>query len=170
MGSAELRTELEHFLKTLDIEFVSVQHPEVFTVEEMMPHVEHLSGAITKNLFLKDKKKKSLWLVSVRHDRQVNLNDLAKKLGVGSGNLRFADEAAMLEKLKVGQGCATALALFCDKDKSVKFILDSDLANGGHERVYFHPMTNAATMGLKPDDLMKFLRETGHEPVLHNFD
>ncbi|KAL6466475.1 hypothetical protein MHYP_G00242790 [Metynnis hypsauchen] len=170
MGSAELRTELEHFLKNLDIEFVSVQHPEVFTVEEMMPHVEHLSGAITKNLFLKDKKKKGLWLVSVRHDRQVNLNDLAKKLGVGSGNLRFADEAAMLEKLKVGQGCATALALFCDKDKSVKFILDSDLANGGHERVYFHPMTNAATMGLKPDDLMKFLRETGHEPVLHNFD
>lgn len=34
---------------------------------------------------------------------QVNLNDLAKKLGVGSGNLRFADEAAMLEKLKVGK-------------------------------------------------------------------
>lgn len=32
---------------------------------------------------------------------QVNLNDLAKKLGVGSGNLRFADEATMLEKLKV---------------------------------------------------------------------
>ncbi|KAI4890973.1 hypothetical protein NFI96_031557 [Prochilodus magdalenae] len=170
MGSAELRTELETFLKNLNIEFVSVEHPEVFTVEEMMPHVEHLSGAITKNLFLKDKKKKGLWLVSVRHDRQVNLNDLAKKLGVGSGNLRFADEAAMLEKLKVGQGCATALALFCDKDQSVKFILDSDLANGGHDRVYFHPMTNAATMGLKPDDLMKFLRETGHEPVLYSFD
>ncbi|KAL7855517.1 hypothetical protein AOLI_G00191210 [Acnodon oligacanthus] len=170
MGSAELRAELERFLQNLNIEAVSVEHPEVFTVEEMMPHVEHLSGAITKNLFLKDKKKKGLWLVSVRHDRQVNLNDLAKKLGVGSGNLRFADEAAMLEKLKVGQGCATALALFCDKDKSVKFILDSDLANGGHERVYFHPMTNAATMGLKPDDLLKFLRETGHEPVLHNFD
>ena len=35
---------------------------------------------------------------------QVNLNDLAKKLGVGSGNLRFADEAAMLEKLKVRTG------------------------------------------------------------------
>lgn len=33
--------------------------------------------------------------------RQVNLNELAKKLGLGSGNLRFADEAIMLEKLKV---------------------------------------------------------------------
>ncbi|XP_072525926.1 prolyl-tRNA synthetase associated domain-containing protein 1 [Salminus brasiliensis] len=170
MGSTELRAELENFLKTLNIDFVSVEHPEVFTVEEMMPHVEHLSGAITKNLFLKDKKKKGLWLVSVRHDRQVNLNDLAKKLGIGSGNLRFADEAVMMEKLKVGQGCATALALFCDKDQSVKFIMDSDLVNGGHERVYFHPMTNAATMGLKPDDLMKFLKETGHEPALHSFE
>lgn len=35
---------------------------------------------------------------------QVNLNNLAKKLGVGSGNLRFAEEAAMLEKLKVRGG------------------------------------------------------------------
>ena len=35
------------------------------------------------------------------------LNDLGKLLGVGSGNLRFADETAMLEKVKVGQGCAT---------------------------------------------------------------
>lgn len=33
--------------------------------------------------------------------RQVNLNELAKKLGLGSGNLRFADETIMLEKLKV---------------------------------------------------------------------
>lgn len=104
---------------------------QVLTVEEMMPHLQEVSGTVTKNLFLKDKKKKGLWLVSARHDRQVssrldrtgpawaacptnpmilsvalqvNLNDLAKKLGVGSGNMRFADEAAMLEKLKVGTG------------------------------------------------------------------
>lgn len=98
-----------------------------------MPHLQGVGGAITKNLFLKDKKKKSLWLVSARHDHQVatpppppiilcctltphslshdplqvNLSDLAKKLGVGSGNLRFADEAAMLEKLKVRSRTAT---------------------------------------------------------------
>lgn len=170
MATPELRSELERFLESLSIETTCVDHPAVFTVEEMMPHLEGVSGAVTKNLFLKDKKKKGLWLVSVRHDRQVQLNDLAKKLGVGSGNLRFAEEAAMLEKLKVGQGCATALALFCDKEHSVKLVLDSDLVNGGHERVYFHPMTNEATMGLKPEDLLKFLKETGHEPVLQNFD
>lgn len=37
-----------------------------------MPHLQEVSGAVTKNLFLKDKKKKSLWLVSARHDRQVS--------------------------------------------------------------------------------------------------
>ncbi|KAM9365248.1 prolyl-tRNA synthetase associated domain-containing protein 1 isoform 1-T1 [Pholidichthys leucotaenia] len=164
-----LRSELEKFLQNLNIQTSCVEHPPVFTVEEMMVHLQQVSGVVTKNLFLKDKKKKNLWLVSACHDHQVNLNELAKKLGVGSGNLRFADEAAMLEKLKVGQGCATVLALLFDRDHSVKLVLDRDLVEGGHELVYFHPMTNAASMGIRPKDLLVFLKETGHEPVLESF-
>ncbi|KAK4823549.1 hypothetical protein QYF61_003181 [Mycteria americana] len=123
---------------------VSVVEPQkgvVFTVEEMMPHVQHMKGGHSKNLFLKDKKKKGFWLVTVLHNRQINLNDLAKKLGVGSGNLRFADENAMLEKLKVGQGCATPLALFCDSG-DVRFVLDAGFLEGGHEK----EETNFATL------------------------
>lgn len=135
----------------------------------MMPHVQHLEGAHSKNLFLKDKKKKGFWLVTVLHDRQIRLNDLAKKLGVGSGNLRFADEADMLEKLKVGQGCATPLALFCDQG-DVKFVLDAGFLQGGYDRLYFHPMTNSATMGLHPEDFLKFLKSTGHEAIIMHFD
>ncbi|XP_054654826.1 prolyl-tRNA synthetase associated domain-containing protein 1 isoform X1 [Dunckerocampus dactyliophorus] len=168
--SGELREELEKRLEALNIRTSCMDHPPVFTVEEMMPHLQDVDGVVTKNLFLKDKKKKRLWLVSARHDCQVNLNDLAKKLGVGSGNLRFADEALMLEKLKVGQGCATALAVLFDKDQSVTLVLDRDLLEGGHHMVYFHPMTNAATMGLRPDDLLRFLKDAGHEPVLENFE
>uniref|UniRef100_A0A8D2ZTU4 PrdX deacylase domain-containing protein 1 n=1 Tax=Scophthalmus maximus TaxID=52904 RepID=A0A8D2ZTU4_SCOMX len=160
VSEKHLQVALEHLMFFPSYIYIySLSLPQVFTVEEMMPHLQDVGGAVTKNLFLKDKKKKGLWLVSARHDRQVNLNDLAKKLGVGSGNLRFADEAAMLEKLKVGQGCATALALLFDKDRS-----------GGHERVYFHPMTNTATMGLRPDDLLRFLKETGHDPILESFE
>ncbi|TDG95861.1 hypothetical protein EPR50_G00244500 [Perca flavescens] len=169
MSGEDLRAELEKYLHTLNIQTTCVEHPPVFTVEEMMPHLQEVTGAVTKNLFLKDKKKKSLFLVSARHDHQVNLNDLAKNLGVGSGNLRFADEAAMLEKLKVGQGCATALALLFDVERGVRAVLDRDLLEGDHERVYFHPMTNRATVGLRPDDLLRFLRETGHEPILQDF-
>ncbi|EPY88713.1 prolyl-tRNA synthetase associated domain-containing protein 1-like protein [Camelus ferus] len=199
MAGGELRAALEQRLSALAIRTEVVEHPEVrrfpwdspgkgwallqrlsgeaaktdvsgvFTVEEMMPHIQHLKGAHSKNLFLKDKKKKGYWLVTVLHDRQINLNDLAKQLGVGSGNLRFADETAMLEKLKVGQGCATPLALFCD-DGDVKFVLDSAFLDGGHEKVYFHPMTNAATMGLSPEDFLTFVKKTGHDPIILNFD
>ncbi|KAG8443680.1 hypothetical protein GDO86_009014 [Hymenochirus boettgeri] len=167
--SGDLQQQLLNYLQGLGIQPVCVEHPEVFTVEEMMPHVQHLEGAHSKNLFLKDKKKKSLWLVTVLHDRQVNLNDLAKKLKVGGGNLRFADEALMLEKLKVGQGCATPLALFCDGG-DVKFVLDAKFLEGGYSRVYFHPMTNAATMGLTPDEFLTFLKKTGHDPIIIHFD
>ncbi|GAB1295878.1 Prolyl-tRNA synthetase associated domain-containing protein 1 [Apodemus speciosus] len=169
MAGSALRAALEQRLGALAIPTEVVEHPEVFTVEEMMPHIQHLKGAHSKNLFLKDKKKKNYWLVTVLHDRQINLNDLGKRLGVGSGNLRFADETAMLEKLKVGQGCATPLSLFCD-DGDVKFVLDSAFLEGGHEKVYFHPMTNAATMGLSPEDFLQFVKATGHDPIILNFD
>lgn len=39
---------------------------QVFTVEEMMLHIQHLKGAHSK-----DKKKKNYWLVAVLHDRQI---------------------------------------------------------------------------------------------------
>ncbi|XP_053731268.1 prolyl-tRNA synthetase associated domain-containing protein 1-like isoform X1 [Synchiropus splendidus] len=142
---------------------------QVFTVEEMMPHLQDVSGVVAKNLFLKDKKKKTLFLVSTVHSCQVDLNQLAKSLGVGGGNLRFADESLMLEKLKVGQGCATALALLFDKDLSVQLVLDRALVEGPHPLVFFHPMTNTASLGLHPQDLLRFLEETGHKPILHNF-
>lgn len=54
---------------------IRISNLQVFTVEEMMPHLQGVSGVVTKNLFLKDKKKKGLWLVSARHDRQVGSFD-----------------------------------------------------------------------------------------------
>ncbi|XP_022110326.1 prolyl-tRNA synthetase associated domain-containing protein 1-like isoform X2 [Acanthaster planci] len=162
------REELMAELKRLDIETEIVEHPEVFTVEAMMPHLQDISGVVGKNLFLKDKKK-GLWLLTARHNRVVNLAKLAKTVGA-PGGLRLADESVLQEKLGVTQGCVTPFALFNDRGKEVKFLLDRDLTDKGHPRVNFHPMTNVATLGMAPDDFLKFVRETGHEPILVNFD
>lgn len=156
------------YLEKLGITSETVEHPAVFTVEAMMPHVGHLPGAHSKNLFLKDKKKKRLWLVTALASREVNLNDLAKNVGA-SGGFRFADEAVMLEKLGVGQGCVTPLSLFNDTQNDVTFVLDESFVEDNHEKVYFHPMTNEATTGLKPEDFIKFVKETGHEPLIVHF-
>ena len=162
------RQELMEYLDNLGISSETIEHPAVFTVEAMMPHVGHLNGAHSKNLFLKDKKKKRLWLVTALASREVNLNDLAKRVGA-SGGFRFADEAIMLEKLGVGQGCVTPLSLFNDTQNEVTFLLDASFVEDKHENVFFHPMTNTATTGLKPEDFMKFVKATGHDPVIVHF-
>merc|ERR1712142_941789 len=73
----------------------------------------------TGNLMGKDKKK-NLYLLAAAHDKEVKLNDVAKK--VGAKELRFGDESVMLELLGVSQGRVTAYALANDKNKAVKFI------------------------------------------------
>ena len=140
----------------------------MFTVEEMMPHVSHLPGIVTKNLLVRDKKKKGLWLVTAPHDAQISLAALARHLGV-SGGLRLADEEVLFSKLGVTQGCVTPLALINDKDNAVHCVVDSQLLDNANERVYFHPMVNCATMGISPTDFAKFLSAIGHPPIVLSF-
>lgn len=163
----ESKEELLSFLNEHSITPTNIiEHPEVFTVEAMMPHLEGLDGLVTKNLFLKDKKKK-LYLLAALHSQDVDLGKLGKKVGA-SGGLRFADEAIMVEKLTVSQGCCTPLALFKDKANDVKLLIDSRFVESG-VTVYSHPMVNNATIGLKAEDLKTFFQATGHEPVVVNF-
>lgn len=57
----------------------TVEHAPAHTMDQLMPHLwEKAKGrgaAVAKNLFLRDKKKR-LFLLSVRHDRELQLNDI----------------------------------------------------------------------------------------------
>ena len=161
------QAELTSYLDTHNITRTSlVDHPEVFTVDAMMPYLQDVEGLVSKNLFLKDKKKK-LFLLTALHSQDIDLAKIAKKVGA-SGGLRFADEAIMIEKLSVAQGCCTPLAIYKDINKDVRLIVDSRFLEEGAV-VHAHPMVNTATMGLKAEELKKFFDSTGHEPILLNF-
>jgi len=153
------KEQLFDFFTQNGIKFTNVDHPEVFTVEAMMPYLNKVEGAICKNLFLKDKKK-NLYLLAAAHDKEVKLNDVAKS--VGAKELRFGDESVMNEKLGVTQGCVTAFALVNDSPATVKFIVDKALVDGSHAFVNFHPMVNTATTCVSTKDFNKFLKLTGH--------
>lgn len=56
--------------------------------------LKNASGFIVKNLFVKDKKKKELWLIVTRHDLNFKLNQLAKHLSLK--DFRMADESVMI--------------------------------------------------------------------------
>ena len=163
---AKGRHELTEVLNRLQIATKVVEHPAVFTVEAMMEHLPNVDGLVTKNLFLKDKKKK-LWLLTAVHSQEVKLTELAKKVGA-PGGLRFADEAIMFEKLGVKQGCCTPLSIFNDENKDVRLLVDSRLLQNG-TFVYSHPMENTATLGMLAEDMNRFFNETGHEPISVDF-
>lgn len=85
------------------------------------------------------------------------------------GGLRLADESILYENLGVRQGCVTGFAVINDTNKNVKLLLDSELVEGSHDRVFFHPLSNAASTGVGPKDFLRFAEATGHTPVLVKF-
>ena len=51
-----------------------------------------------------------------------------------------------------------------DKAGRVSVVLDEAMMR--HERLNFHPLVNTRTTGLSSADLVRFLRATGHEPLI----
>ena len=56
-GKDSGKSQLFEFFHQNGISYENIEHPEVFTVEAMLPYLTGLTGAVCKNLFLKDKKK-----------------------------------------------------------------------------------------------------------------
>ncbi|KAL3873248.1 hypothetical protein ACJMK2_036388 [Sinanodonta woodiana] len=158
------RKGLETKFRELGITVKTTEHPEVYTVEQALPHISHLEGVFAKNLFLKDKKKK-LYLFCAPHNVDIKLSDLAKLVGA-TGGLRFADENILQEKLGIKQGSVTVFGLINDTNHDVKLIMDRRLTDDTYSELYFHPMVNSASCGITPTDLIKFVEHTGHEPLL----
>lgn len=156
--------DLFRALDGLDIETETVRHPPVFTVEESKALRGDLDGAHTKNLFLKDKKGR-LWLVVALEDRAVDLKDLRHR--IGAATLSFGRPDLLVEALGIEPGSVTPFAVINDPDGRVQVVLDAGLLD--HQRLNFHPLTNAATTAISADGLMTFLRATGHEPALVHF-
>jgi Ala-tRNA(Pro) deacylase len=152
-------------LEAMGIAVRTYAHPAVFTVEEAQLHTRHLPGGHCKNLFLKDKKDR-LWLVTCLDEQRVDLNRLSRLLGAARFSFGKADLLA--EVLGVPPGSVTPLALVNDTDQRVTAVVDTKLL--AHELVNCHPLANDATATLTSADLLRFIRATGHEPVLTDLD
>ncbi|WP_416897565.1 MAG: prolyl-tRNA synthetase associated domain-containing protein [Minwuia sp.] len=162
---AATRDELMAFLDGLDVETETVEHPPVFTVEEAQAHRGDLDGGHTKNLFLKDKKG-GLWLVVCLEDRRVDLKALRKRLG--APQFSFGKPDLLIEVLGIEPGSVTPFSLINDTEGRVTAVFDKGMLE--LSPLNFHPLKNDATTQITPQDLLKFARATGHEPVISEID
>ncbi len=154
--------QLFAYLDRLGIPHSTVRHEALFTVEQSQALRGRVPGAHTKNLFLKDKKG-SLYLVTALEDAAIELKSLHIRIGA-KGRFSFGSADQMRERLGVEPGSVTPLGALNDTEGRVTVVLDAALMT--HELINAHPLTNIMTTALAREDLLRFLRATGHEPLI----
>jgi 8-oxo-dGTP diphosphatase len=149
-------------LDSLAIAHETREHPPVFTVAQAQRHrPADERGVHVKNLFVRDKKG-SMWLVTAREDRALDLAQLAS--AIGTKHLSFASYDRLREFLGVEPGSVTPLAVLNDRGNQVKLVLDASLVD--EEIVRCHPLCNDRTTGVSGADLLRFAEACGHAPLL----
>ena len=107
------KIQIYHYLSEKGIWYKTIEHEEVFTVEQAealnLPHPE--TGA--KNLFLRDDKKENYYLLTVRDTLPVSLKEFQIK--IGSRRLSFASEEDLFQIMKLIKGAVTPLGVMNDE-------------------------------------------------------
>ncbi|KAK7385214.1 hypothetical protein VNO78_30927 [Psophocarpus tetragonolobus] len=154
-------------LKELHINFSLIEHPVILTVEEGEKYVGHLGDALSKSLFLKDKKQR-YYVVSALKNTKVDIKVLSQRLGLGKGGLRMAPSEALGEILQVPLGCVTPFAVVNESARDVSLLLDQGFKT--QEHCFFHPLSNDMTISINSNDLDIFLKSIGRDPSYVDFE
>ncbi len=152
-------------LKAQDIVYQLYEHEAVFTVEQSDRIHHDISGAHTKNLFLKDAGGQ-FWLVTVPASARVDLKALPS--AINSKRISFGKAEDMLRLLGVMPGSVTPLAVINDTGNDtggdVRVVIDSALRKC--DRINVHPLRNTATLNIGSDDLVRTLSYWDHAPII----
>ena len=145
-------------LHDLNIEYQRVDHPAITSVKNV-PF--ELPGPQVKNLVLKAKKGKKIYLVILADEKQADLKELAEVLD--EKRLSFLSEESLLNLLGTPPGTVTPFALPADKEKQITVVIDGCIDT--NDTVGFHPNTNKTTLMIQFNDFIKVLAHMGYDPL-----
>ena len=146
-------------LKDWGIDYVKLDHPPVYTVEEAEKHWSSVEGAHCKNIFVRNKKGNRHYLIIVRADKKVDLTPLSKRMG--QSRFSFASPERLQRCLGLEPGSVSPFGLINDGEKEVRVLIDRDLKSV--EKINFHPNVNTATLTITFAGFETFLKKTGHQ-------
>tara|TARA_Y100000310_G_scaffold345070_1_gene461587 strand:+ start:6498 stop:6983 length:486 start_codon:yes stop_codon:yes gene_type:complete len=150
--------EVYKALEKHDIPYTTHQHPAVYTVKEAEQFTSHIEGTHTKNIFLRNKKGDTHYLVILPAQKRLDLKQLAQQLK--ESKLSFASPERLKEYLGLTPGSVSPLGLIYNKEKNAKVILDKELLEA--QKIGFHPNVNTATIVITVEDFKKFLSALGY--------
>ncbi|MDX9893117.1 MAG: prolyl-tRNA synthetase associated domain-containing protein [Patescibacteria group bacterium] len=158
---------MDQVLKLLDqlnIPYQNYEHPAVFTVAQSTQLKTDIPGASTKNLFLRNQKKTSYYLVLILANKTADLKKLAADLG--EDRLSFASSDDLKKFLGLVPGSVSVFGLINCQSKNLKVIVDNDFWQ--YDQIGFHPNDNRATTVIATNDLKKFLVSRPQEILFKN--
>lgn len=142
---------IKEFLEKNKLEYTLYTHPAVFSCDEADIHCKHVPGIPSKNLFLKEEKKESYFLIVLPANKKLNMNAIAQYLQVKK--VKFANETELKEILNLTPGSVSILGLLNDKEKKTTLIIDQEIWNA--KTVTFPPNINTESL--------VFQKETFHK-------
>lgn len=141
-------------LNSLGINYIRYEHKPIYTVNEGKEIEIFIEGIKCKNLFLRNAKGDTHYIIILDEDKRIDLKLLAKQ--IGSTRLSFASEERLFELLKLIPGSVTPFGIINDVNSEVIVLIDRSLVN---ERLMnFHPNVNTATIGISYADLEEFIK------------
>lgn len=149
-------------LDELGIPYELHEHRPVFTVAESADIEATIPGCHCRNLFVKDKKGR-MFLVTAANETEIDLKKLQTVLECG--RLSFGSASRLWDHLGVIPGAVNPFAIINDRaEKQVTSVIDDTMLT--QARINVHPMENHLTIGLSPDDLLRFIDFCGHTPYI----
>lgn len=144
-------------LTHLEIPHRHITHEAVFSVEESLDLL--VDKTPLKNLFLKEEKADTTFLVVMAGEQKLNTRQLARK--IGAKNLRFAGPELLQEKLGVTPGSVSLFSLLHPDSHEVKLIVDEAII--AEPELGFHPNDNTQTIFIPGSAIEQFVKHTGHD-------
>lgn len=152
------KKEIYDYLDKKNISYKADEHVPVYNMEDL--HNIKLSYPYehAKNLFVRDDKRQSYYLICVKGDKRVNLKEFRKQNQTRP--LTFCSSDELMERLCLIPGAVTPLGLLNDKDCKVSLYIDKDLLE--MDAIGIHPNDNSATIWMKTEDIISLVLEHGN--------
>ncbi len=149
-------------LNELGIPSHTDEHDAVHTADGLADQEAARWEFPVKNILVEDKDR-ALFLVTMRLDTPpLDLKALAKQLGA-AGRFSFAKPEVLGAALGVTPGSVTPFAVFNDRERRVRVVLDERLKEA--KTISAHPLVNTMTTTIAIDGLFKLFSHSGHRPI-----
>ena len=153
-----IRKKVFDAMECMNISYDVIDHPAVYTIEEMDNLNIDNKNEVVKNLFVRDDKKKRYFIIVLQKNKRVNLKEIKKEINCRP--LSFASEEDLCNYMQLSKGSVTPFGILNDEDCKVEVILDKDILQ--FEHIGVHPNDNTATVWLRPQDLESVIKNHGN--------